>query len=269
MRLSQIILLSSLFGFSSLLQAACWERAEYRKIEGYAELDNKLILSYKDAVSCEPVDGASVQLGKLVYRTDARGYVKLPMTPFVEANDLEMPLKISKEGYVTVHTDLIVAAGTVLNRRMLLSPTLSGQGMRFILQWNDEPRDLDLHLEGDGYHISYRDMKSSSQARLDQDETDGYGPETITISSVNGSANYKLWVNNYSAESGFTGNEKVLVYAGSKLLHVIPIKPTNSKRVDILEIHNSSLSRIEQKNVISAAVGKSNSALSRRVFPGW
>lgn len=256
------------FGFSSA-SYACWDRKEYRNIEGYSELEDKLILSYKDAVSCAPVDGATVQLGKLVYTTDARGYVSLPMAPFIEAGNLEMPLKISKPGYITIHTDLIVAAGTVLNRRLLLSPEMASRSMRFILQWGDEPKDLDLHLEGDGYHISYRNMRSAgSKARLDQDQTDGYGPETITLEEINPGSSYSLWVDNFSGEEDYLGSEKVLVYTNNQLTDIIPISPTRERRVDVLKIAQSTIQKQTQKAPVKSAA-TSDRPLTHRVYPGW
>ncbi|MFW2374692.1 MAG: hypothetical protein ACN4GM_16315 [Gammaproteobacteria bacterium] len=110
---------------------ACWSLKERIEIDGFAELDEVLILSFKDAVDCKPVSRVKVQLGELDYETDDLGYIKLPMAPFLEMMDAHVPIKISKQGYITLSTQLEVAAGTVLNRRMILSPALTAGKLRF------------------------------------------------------------------------------------------------------------------------------------------
>jgi len=240
---------------NTLAQAACWDKKEYRDIENFSELEDKLILSYKDAVSCEALEGVTIQLGKLEYKTDLNGYVSLPMAPFIEAGNLDMPMKISKNGYTTIKTELKVVAGTVLNKRMLLSPSLSGNSMRFILQWSDEPKDLDLHLQGDGFHVSYRNMKAAGEARLDQDEQEGFGPETITLKNVKRNQTYKVSVVNYSGDASIDENVKVLVYIGDHLDRVIPLSKSSGKKLDVLNISNAEISQL---------VNSSGSAI-----PGW
>jgi len=248
-----------LLGVSTLAQAACWDKKEYRDIENFSELDDKLILSYKDAVSCKALDDVKVQLGKLTYKTDLNGYVSLPMAPFIEAGNLDMPMMISKAGYTSVKTELKVVAGTVLNKRMLLSPSLSGNSMRFILQWNDEPKDLDLHLQGSDFHVSYRHMRAAGEAKLDQDEQDGYGPETITLKNVKNNQHYKVSVVNYSGEVAFDENAKVLVYVGDHLDSIIPLYGSSQRKVDVLEISNAEINKLI----------KAPTAASANVIPGW
>ena len=140
--------------FFTGLSHACWDLKERSNIEGFAELDDVLIISLKDAVSCKPLENVSVMLGELEYKTDSQGYIKLPMQPFASQMEASMSLKASKTGYITLSTDLLVEAGTVLNRRLVLSPVLPPGKTRFVLQWADEPQDLDLHLKGPDFHIS-------------------------------------------------------------------------------------------------------------------
>lgn len=245
--------------FGSIAQAACWERKEYREIEGFSELDNKLILSFKDAVDCKPLESVSVTLGKLSYITDARGYVSLPMDAFMETANLNIPMSISKLGYASIKTKLKLAAGTVLNKRMLLSPTLAGNSMRFILQWNEEPADLDLHLEGQGFHVSYRNMKAGGEATLDQDEQKGFGPETITLNNVKQNQYYKLSVVNYSADAEMDETAKVLVYIGNRLDRIIPLNETENRNVGILAISGGEINQLQTITPSTQA----------ELIPGW
>jgi hypothetical protein len=244
MKLMPFLVLLVLLQSAGFAQASCWSKKEFREIENFSELDDKLILSYKDAVTCNPVNGASVQLGKLTYQTDSRGYVTLPMSLFLQAGDQDIPISISHSAFVSVDTDLRLAAGTVLNRRLLLSPKIGGNSMRFILQWNDEPEDMDLHLIGDDLHITYRDMKQSGQASLDQDAQHGWGPETITLKNIQGDKNYLLRVVNYSGEKKIDEQAKVLVYSGDQLLMVVPVGSSSADSVDVLEIKQAKVTAL-------------------------
>ncbi|MDH5517244.1 MAG: hypothetical protein OEY36_05400 [Gammaproteobacteria bacterium] len=259
MKLVKVIVLLVTMMISPVLQAACWDKKEYREIENFSELDDKLILSFKDAVSCQIIEGAKVQLGKLVYQTDAKGYVTLPMAPFLQADDLEMPMQVSKQGYTTISTVLKVAAGTVLNKRLLLSPSLAGNSMRFILQWNEQPQDLDLHLTGNGFHVSYRDLRAAGEARLDQDEQSGFGPETITLNNVQQDQQYTVTVVNYSADADIDETAKLLVYVGDRLDRVIPLAETRKTSVDVLKISDARILQLETKQ----------DANQNAYLPGW
>lgn len=226
---------------------ACWDLKERTEIDGFAELDEVLILSFKDAVDCKPVTSAKVQIGELDYETDELGYIRLPMAPFSEMMDARAPVKISKQGYITMNTQLEVAAGTVLNRRMVLSPALAVGKVRFVLQWDEEPEDLDLHLTGPDFHISYRNMRNvPNKAKLDQDEMQGYGPETITLDKVHTGSRYILWVDNYSNDNRFIGTEQVYIYSGDKLIKSMHLKQTRSRAIKVLEIVNGEFSFLNQ-----------------------
>lgn len=64
--------------------------------------------------------------------------------------------------------------------------------LRFVLSWGEHPSDLDSHLytpliQGLGYHVYYNNPMDASQlpyVGLDVDDTDGYGPETISINEL-------------------------------------------------------------------------------------
>lgn len=223
----------------SVTSQACWSLKERSNIDGFAELDDILIISLKDAISCKPLVNAKLMLGELEYQTDSRGYLELPMMPFAQQMDARMSLVASKSGYISLATDLIVEAGIVLNRRLVLSPVLPPGKTRFVLQWDSEPEDLDLHLKGPEFHISYRNMKDApNRAKLDVDELEGYGPETITLDRIDARFNYELWVYNYSNDADFKGVELVYVYAGDRLIKEVRL-PVNKKRsVKILQINN-------------------------------
>ncbi len=226
---------------------ACWTVQERAEIDGFAELEDILVLSFKDAVNCKPIINASVKIGDIEYKSDDMGYVQLPMTPFADMMDARAPLKVSKQGYITLTTELIVAAGTVLNRKQVLSPALAVGKMRFVMQWDDQPEDLDLHLKGPGFHVSYRNMRSvPNKAKLDRDEMHGYGPETITLDKIENNAVYSLWVDNYSNDDFIQGREEVFIYSGDQLVRQLTLPRTTQRGVHVLDIQQGDIRFVNQ-----------------------
>jgi hypothetical protein len=244
---TKVIIYSALL-IPSIVQA-CWPLDERKEIEGFSELDDILVLSFKDAVDCKVVDKATVTLAGNEYATDYRGYLKLPMGPFSELMDEGIPIKIKREGYITLQTDLRVEAGTVLNRRMVMSRALPPGKIRFVLQWDEEPNDLDLHLKGPGFHISYRHMKSiANKVDLDRDELNGYGPETITLHHLDETVNYSILVDNFSNDARFSGSENLKVYVGNRLLHDIQLKQGRQRAIRVLDINKGSFNILNKSS---------------------
>lgn len=83
---------------------------------------------------------------------------------------------------------------------------------RIVLTWGAEPRDLDSYLTGPltgtSRFICYYGNKvpANSNVELDVDDTDGFGPETITIRAFRDGV-YRYSVHNYSNQgsTGFQG----------------------------------------------------------------
>jgi hypothetical protein len=78
--------------------------------------------------------------------------------------------------------------------------------LRIVLEWGEQPDDLDSHLtgpdgSGDRFHVYYLNRfvpADSSIAFLDIDDTDSFGPETITLNSTESSGTYRYSVFNYA-----------------------------------------------------------------------
>ena len=82
---------------------------------------------------------------------------------------------------------------------------------RFLLTWGASPSDLDIHLwlpASTPYHVYYRRRGTDATcpyAQLDQDVTDGFGPEIMRVRRLTGSQGvYYLQVYNYSGDGTFT-----------------------------------------------------------------
>jgi uncharacterized protein YfaP (DUF2135 family) len=108
-----------------------------------------------------------------------------------------------------------------------LSPVMTAlDGVRVVLNWGPSPRDLDLHVAFPDHHIywSEKDGPKGTDARLDVDQTQGFGPETITIDKKHSNASYVFAVHDFtdrlnSSTSGLSNSgAKVLVYIGQSLV---------------------------------------------------
>ena len=138
-----------------------------------------------------------------------------------------------------------------------LSPVMKNlDGMRIVLNWGKYPSDLDSHLSFPGNHIFFQ-RKEGSLANLDVDDTDSYGPETITIENKKFGETYHYFVHDYSnikdpdsymlSESG----AKVFVYVGQSLVKTYYIPKNKMGNVWNLFKINENGEIIDINNIIS------------------
>lgn len=158
-------------------------------------------------------------------KTDSKGVATLP-TPFGD-DSANVVMILKKDGYASMAVkcpcDGFVYA---------MSPVLENlDSLRVVLQWDDEPRDMDLHAYFEGSHIFFR-QKNGEAANLDVDDTNGFGPETITIQKRKNGQKYVFFVHTFSSwaqeirdgNGKYTlpldklKNVKVYVYIGSSLV---------------------------------------------------
>ena len=107
------------------------------------------------------------------------------------------------EGYFEILNDNESSAFTY---NFSLSPFPKPGEIRMVLNWGPTPRDMDSHLktpqiEGEVYHLMYNNRGSTDSApyaTLDVDDTDGYGPETMTIKQPF-SGTYVYYIYQYSS----------------------------------------------------------------------
>ena len=221
----------------------------FQSKDAFSELDatfdkksNKGIpFSFKDAVSCQSLTNVRIQFRSFKGTTDHQGKVTVPMKYFRNINDGRIVLTAKKSGYITLQTKVPVMVGTTWKKQFIMTERMKNNQARIILQWQKKPRDLDLHLIGsNGMHISYRDMKSyQNLAQLDRDDTNGHGPETITLLDISPNVKYTIKVNSYSGEA-FKGREYISIYMNNKLKEVIRIRSTSKKWVEAVEFSQHS-----------------------------
>jgi hypothetical protein len=208
----------------------------------FKELDGSTVFSFKDAVNCAPISDVLVDIENHSLKTDANGYVILPNTYIESLMDGTLHMTAKKKGYYTLKKNIRVMVGMIKDKRFLMSKRLPIGKARFVLQWGKRPRDLDLHLVGNDFHISYRNMKTAAQkAKLDIDDVDSYGPETITLDKIIASHRYDLYVHNYSGESRIDDQAQVSVYKDNQLDKIVILPHTQKRYIKILEIRNNNV----------------------------
>ncbi|HPI77828.1 MAG TPA: hypothetical protein PLK80_13935, partial [bacterium] len=140
----------------------------------------------------------------------------------------------SGEGIITSRIGVAVVGGeTVSDFNQSVAPVFLGEGdYRFVLTWGSYPSDLDSHIHiplngGESYYHVYHGDEGNAESEpmtiLDLDDTDSYGPETITIVQQYSEGTYVYYVYNYSdsedsSTSLLTSGARVDVYSGDSLL---------------------------------------------------
>jgi hypothetical protein len=167
--------------------------------DAFKELeDSSLTLRFINALNGNGIPNADVKIEKAgTMTTDFEGKA-LFKPPF---NNGQLNVEFKCKGYVTSTFKIEIMASSLFFNRFSVSPQLLQGVIRIVLDWDKEPKDLDAHLVKQGaYNISYRDMKASSDGKvtLDHDATNGYGPETITINSIDRDGKYEFFVHNFS-----------------------------------------------------------------------
>jgi uncharacterized protein YfaP (DUF2135 family) len=191
--------------------------------------DNIQLQILSATIKNQNIGGAAITLQKngeqsVVGVTDSQGRVSLTSTFADTADSL---LIVKKEGY----SNLVVKCPCA-GMSYAISPVMNTlDGMRIVLNWGATPSDLDSHIVYPNNHIYFNSLKGLD-AGLDVDDTDSYGPETITLSKKHEGERYVYAVHDYSngdkPSSSMLSNSgaKVFVYVGQTLIRTYYV-PTN------------------------------------------
>ncbi|WP_060981415.1 tandem-95 repeat protein [Vibrio splendidus] len=163
-----------------------------------------------DAETSNPVSGAEVTL------TDSAGNSYTTVTD--DSGNYSVTGSVVDQGTVTIEQEgsitssFLVPAGEDVNGGVTaISEVLEETDMRIVVTWGESPRDMDNHLwlydteNGNELdHIYYRDMShdlgEGNVVQQDVDDTNGGGPETITIPNYQ-DADMHYSVHNYTNRS--------------------------------------------------------------------
>ncbi len=170
------------------------------------------------------IDGADLIFQKngeasVLAKTDKNGVARIP-SPFGGVDDESVMLIVKKEGY----SNMVVKCPCKGLTYALSSKMQELDGLRIVLNWNKQPLDLDSHLSFPGNHIYY-EKKKGTKANLDVDDTNGFGPETITIEKKYHAQKYVYAVHTYSDKTKRNDSKlsdisdaKVFIYIGKTLV---------------------------------------------------
>lgn len=178
---------------------------------------------------------------------------------------------IKKNGYST-----LVAKCPCDGMSYALSPAMKGlDSMRIVLSWGATPSDLDSHIAYPGNHI-YFNHPEGHDGNLDVDDTDSYGPETITLTKREGGQNYVYAVHDYSDQNDpqtsqlSNSQAKVFVYVGESLVrtYYIPQGKTGNLWTVFRINENGEIEDINKLKGVSLPADKINSDLSSLMKEG-
>jgi hypothetical protein len=218
----------------------------------------------------QKIPGATIILQKngeqsVATTTDAEGRAQVENSV---SGDPAVLLIVRKEGY----SDLI-AKCPCSGMTYAISPILRRlDAMRIVLNWGEDPPDLDGHLAFGSNHIFFL-HKSGPDAQQDVDHTDGFGPETITVTRRHPGQRYVYAVQDFSDRSDprstnlSLSHAKVFVYVGQTLIrayYVPPNLPGNLWTVFAV----SGEGELQDINTMSAIVAISTSDLTTELVFG-
>jgi hypothetical protein len=220
-----------------------------------------------NAPSTNPNSGVTTPAAIAQASTDALGTATFAAIPPGTYTYL-----VTAPGFSFTRKVVVSIAGLSLSTRVALAPVVGGDmtGLRVVLTWGDcqggasnlVPCDLDSHVTGptlsevDRFHVAYfngvyRDG-SDTVAVLDNDATNGLGPETITL-RPRATGVYKYYVHNYSdaADSLSTrlnsARARVDVYKGSSLIATF-FPPPNRQGVlwAVFQVEGSTITAVNE-----------------------
>jgi len=196
MKLISVIFFSFIFLHVSFAQDA---KTKQKISDAFEEAETgALALRFFDAITGNPIKSAHVEIvGVGEYDTDFEGKISFSS----EEENTTLQVKFTHPKYITSEFKIEVMAGTLFFNRFSVSPKMPLGSLRVVVDWSDTPKDLDAHLvKKGGYHISYRNMRNTSDgaAKLDRDDTDGFGPETITAAKVDANGEYYYFIHDFS-----------------------------------------------------------------------
>lgn len=204
--------------------------------------DGTLNVSFVNAKDNQPVNNVSYEIrlgsptGTVVAAGTANVSAAIPL-PRAQGTDYHQAQYyiVASNGHDTwtSATASTVNVGQTTNVTAALNVPDKINAYRVVLTWNAEPADLDAHLvAGNGGHVYYK-AKSIPGAVMDLDDTQSFGPETITVTDVSALGGFTYSVHDFTnratfldasglADSGAT----VRVYAGSALVKIYTV-PAN------------------------------------------
>ena len=241
----------------SLNSSFCQVITNKQKVDdAFAEINSNLSLRFFNALNGNPIPNATITVGELgEFNTDYEG---IALFPAENLEDGDLKIIFSHPKYITSEFNVEIMAGTIFFNRFSVSPKLPFGAIRIVIDWDRRPSDLDAHLvKQNDYHISYRNKSITEDgvAKLDRDDRDGYGPETITINKIDENSEYLYYIhdftnqNAYGSKSLSNSKASVKIYGNEELVNVFQIpEDERGTKWDVFKIVNGQIILINQIN---------------------
>lgn len=153
------------------------------------------------------------------YTSDDDGFYQTSELP---SNIKRYRVQISCEGFDTEYFDIQLPENeTEVEKNFVLNPCLQdNEFLRVITTWEQIPRDIDTHIRPIGavavtdsdygedyinYHTKDYSFSNGAQLSLDVDNTQGFGPETVTLKE-NKDVSFIYYLVNFSKEADMTAS---------------------------------------------------------------
>ncbi|MFK7801922.1 MAG: carboxypeptidase regulatory-like domain-containing protein [Anaerolineae bacterium] len=184
-----------------------------------------------NAVTGEPIANAQVciQGTPKCVNSDASGNYSIS-----DVAPGDQVISAKGDGFIPVSDQTVpVVAGETASRPIALSQELAAGELRIVLEWDQNPGDLDIYLwypnatNGAVRHDN-KNEGSTTLPQLDRDDQDGEGPETITV-PIQEAGTYRFAVKHHSGSGSLTtSNAVVRVYKGDTELQSFKAPTTGS-----------------------------------------
>lgn len=159
----------------------------------------------------------------------------------------------SKEGCIPASFNIVATLDGTGNQNGSITPVAGDNVYRLVLTWGERPGDLDSHVvgtdsEGRPFHVSIvtgglPGPGGTYICVLDVDDTNGYGPETVSLDPQE-DRTYYYYVQQYSEDGAMsTSGASVQVYRGDALLAAcnVPTNQGDGMYWNVLAVKNGAL----------------------------
>lgn len=189
----------------------------------------------------------------------------------VNLNGGDYTVEIDASGYGKEYSYLFVPnVGTELEKQFTVSPGLGDNEVRFVLEWGSEPADLDSHLngvssKGKNVNISFSNRScedgKDTIAKLDVDDTNGFGPETTTLYDTQGKYEYKI--HRFSSNGSIaTSGVSIKIYVGTdEPIVIYPPSNVSSEWWTVCKIKDGKIADIKELKSITQIYEVSEKAI--------
>lgn len=249
-------------------------------VEGEENTDETGVISGRisNATTGDELSGVKLTIRKNWNVTSGTA-VKSATTNSSGLYTVELPLgnytiSMEKDGFVTGHINVAVTRvqnsachGTLVPDQEEPDNPQGGTGnLRIVLTWGTRPYDLDSHLRGPAgngqFHVYYSNKTSvgadGKLADLDVDDTSSYGPETVTVYSMDEGGTFSYYVHDFtnrayggSVDMSNSGAQ-VKVYRGSELLATYNIPTSKAGTVWHVFNYNADTHKLTSVNTFSS-----------------